>query len=57
VIEGRDIVLAIAERLDAITRALQIPFIFKSSYDKANRTSVESFRGSAWKRASPSCGR
>jgi 2-dehydro-3-deoxyphosphooctonate aldolase (KDO 8-P synthase) len=45
VIEGRDITLKIAERLTAITQALAIPFVFKSSYDKANRTSVTSFRG------------
>jgi 2-dehydro-3-deoxyphosphooctonate aldolase (KDO 8-P synthase) len=45
VIEGREITLRIAERLTEITARLQIPFIFKSSYDKANRTSVESFRG------------
>jgi len=45
VIEGRDITLTIAERLLEITGDLQIPFIFKSSYDKANRTSVENFRG------------
>ncbi|MCX5812131.1 MAG: 3-deoxy-8-phosphooctulonate synthase [Proteobacteria bacterium] len=45
VIEGRDITLTIAERLLKITGALHVPFIFKSSYDKANRTSVGSFRG------------
>ncbi|MCX5804858.1 MAG: 3-deoxy-8-phosphooctulonate synthase [Proteobacteria bacterium] len=45
VIEGRDITLTIAERLLKITGDLHIPFIFKSSYDKANRTSVGSFRG------------
>jgi 2-dehydro-3-deoxyphosphooctonate aldolase (KDO 8-P synthase) len=45
VIEGRDITLTIAERLLKITEDLHVPFIFKSSYDKANRTSVESFRG------------
>jgi 2-dehydro-3-deoxyphosphooctonate aldolase (KDO 8-P synthase) len=45
VIESRDIVLKIAERLKEITASLNIPFIFKSSYDKANRTSVSSFRG------------
>ena len=45
VIERRDIVLKIAERLTGITETLGIPFIFKSSYDKANRTSVTSFRG------------
>ncbi len=45
VIEGRDITLRAAEQLVEITRSLGIPFIFKSSYDKANRTSVTSFRG------------
>ncbi|HVN95843.1 MAG TPA: 3-deoxy-8-phosphooctulonate synthase [Syntrophorhabdaceae bacterium] len=45
VIEGREIVLRIAERVTGITQALGIPFIFKSSYDKANRTSLMNFRG------------
>jgi 2-dehydro-3-deoxyphosphooctonate aldolase (KDO 8-P synthase) len=45
VIEGREITLRTAERLREITSALHIPFIFKSSYDKANRTSVSSYRG------------
>ena len=45
VIEGREITLRTAEKLRAITAALAIPFIFKSSYDKANRTSLSSFRG------------
>ncbi len=45
VIEGRDITLRTAEMLCRITETLRIPFIFKSSYDKANRTSIESFRG------------
>ncbi|NLW36520.1 3-deoxy-8-phosphooctulonate synthase [Syntrophorhabdus aromaticivorans] len=45
VIEGRDITLRIAERLRVITSDRAIPFIFKSSYDKANRTSISSFRG------------
>ena len=45
VIEGRDITLRIAETLRAITTDLSIPFIFKSSYDKANRTSIDSYRG------------
>ena len=44
-IEGRDITLRHAERLAELPRTLGIPFIFKSSYDKANRTSVRSFRG------------
>ncbi len=45
VIEGRDITLEIARRLQTITTGLNVPFIFKSSYDKANRTSVKSYRG------------
>jgi 2-dehydro-3-deoxyphosphooctonate aldolase (KDO 8-P synthase) len=45
VIEGRDITLRSAEKLAGLTSRLQIPFVFKCSYDKANRTSVDSFRG------------
>jgi 2-dehydro-3-deoxyphosphooctonate aldolase (KDO 8-P synthase) len=45
VIENRDITLRTAQRLAALTSRLQIPYIFKCSYDKANRTSVSSFRG------------
>lgn len=45
VIEGRDATLAAASKLAAITSRLRIPFIFKSSYDKANRTSIGAFRG------------
>jgi 2-dehydro-3-deoxyphosphooctonate aldolase (KDO 8-P synthase) len=45
VIESREITLEIAEKLANITKGLNIPFIFKASYDKANRTSVTSFRG------------
>lgn len=45
VIEGRDITLRTAETLKKIADSLDIPFIFKSSYDKANRTSIQSYRG------------
>jgi len=45
VIEGRDITLRTAETIAGITRRLGLPFIFKSSYDKANRTSIAGFRG------------
>jgi len=45
VIEGEDFLLRVAERLRGICEAVQIPLIFKSSYDKANRTSLHSFRG------------
>src|SRR5215470_13103655 len=34
-----------AERVQEITRKLHVPFTFKASYDKANRTSLKSFRG------------
>ncbi len=45
VIESRDIVFKTAENLKSICERLKLPFIFKSSYDKANRTSINSFRG------------
>ena len=45
VIEGEDIALRIAERIIAITDALQIPLIFKGSYRKANRSRLDSFTG------------
>lgn len=45
VIESRDMVMHIARSLKEITERLEIPFIFKASYDKANRTSIRSFRG------------
>ena len=34
-----------AEVIKGVTRSLNVPFIFKASYDKANRTSIRSFRG------------
>jgi len=45
VIEGESSTLRHAERLMTICNALSIPLVFKSSYDKANRTSGSSFRG------------
>ena len=45
VIESQNHALAMASKLKKICRDLHVPFVFKSSYDKANRTSVESFRG------------
>ncbi len=45
VVESRDIVLKTARAIQAITRRLEIPFVFKVSFDKANRTSLGSFRG------------
>ncbi|MDH5202259.1 MAG: 3-deoxy-8-phosphooctulonate synthase [Nitrospirota bacterium] len=45
VIENEDIVFSTAERLEEICKEIALPFLFKSSYDKANRTSLSSFRG------------
>lgn len=45
VIEGRESALRHASLLRETARRAGIPFIFKSSYDKANRTALESFRG------------
>lgn len=45
VIESEQLALDTAGQLKEITTALQIPFIYKSSFDKANRSSHESFRG------------
>lgn len=44
-IEGEDMALEIAEKIKAITDRLQIPFIFKGSYRKANRSRLDSFTG------------
>ncbi len=44
-VEGAEIVLRIAERIVNITDKLGIPFIFKGSYRKANRTRLDSFTG------------
>lgn len=45
VIESERHALMIAERLAAVARELRVPLIFKASYDKANRSSISSFRG------------
>jgi len=45
VVESEGLVLDIAGRMQEITGALGIPYIFKASYDKANRSSQASFRG------------
>jgi 2-dehydro-3-deoxyphosphooctonate aldolase (KDO 8-P synthase) len=45
VVESRQLQMDTAGELKAICQALEIPFIFKSSYDKANRSSGKSFRG------------
>jgi 2-dehydro-3-deoxyphosphooctonate aldolase (KDO 8-P synthase) len=45
VVESEGLVLDVAGRMQEITTALGIPYIFKASYDKANRSSKASFRG------------
>lgn len=45
VIESRESALRHAERLSALAARAGVPFIYKSSFDKANRTSLSSFRG------------
>jgi 2-dehydro-3-deoxyphosphooctonate aldolase (KDO 8-P synthase) len=45
VIESRELVLRTAERLRDVSRRLGVPLVFKASFDKANRSSGESFRG------------
>ena len=45
VIESRAMALDLARRLSLLAARLEVPYIFKASFDKANRTSVDSFRG------------
>ncbi|MCW8956282.1 MAG: 3-deoxy-8-phosphooctulonate synthase, partial [Gammaproteobacteria bacterium] len=45
VIETESLALSTAETLKGITDRLGIPFVYKSSFDKANRSSIDSFRG------------
>ena len=45
VIESEEHAMRMAEIIKGVTKALSFPFIFKASYDKANRTSIRSFRG------------
>lgn len=45
VVESLDLTLKTAEALKKITTKLNIPFIYKSSFDKANRSSIKSYRG------------
>ena len=45
VLESRDLALSIAEHYKEVTTRLGIPYVFKASFDKANRSSVTSYRG------------
>ena len=45
VLESRDLALSVADHFKQVTTELGIPFVFKASFDKANRSSIESYRG------------
>ncbi|MFT6194855.1 MAG: 2-dehydro-3-deoxyphosphooctonate aldolase (KDO 8-P synthase) [Cognaticolwellia sp.] len=45
VLESRDLAMTIAEHYVEVTQKLNIPFVFKASFDKANRSSVSAYRG------------
>ncbi|CCQ09667.1 2-Keto-3-deoxy-D-manno-octulosonate-8-phosphate synthase [Pseudoalteromonas luteoviolacea B = ATCC 29581] len=45
VLESRDLAMRIAEHYVEVTTKLNIPYVFKASFDKANRSSINSFRG------------
>jgi 2-dehydro-3-deoxyphosphooctonate aldolase (KDO 8-P synthase) len=57
VIEGEEQLLTVAEHLQEICGRLGVPFVLKSSYDKANRTSLQSFRGPGLERGLEILGR
>jgi len=45
VVESEDLVMEVAEKVSSICKRLEIPYVFKASYRKANRTSAHSFTG------------
>jgi 2-dehydro-3-deoxyphosphooctonate aldolase (KDO 8-P synthase) len=45
VIEDEETVMAVAAKFVEVTSRLGIPYVFKASFDKANRSSINSFRG------------
>ncbi|AIY66978.1 3-deoxy-8-phosphooctulonate synthase [Pseudoalteromonas piratica] len=45
VLESRDLAMQIAEHYVEVTNKLKIPYVFKASFDKANRSSINSYRG------------
>ena len=50
VLESRELALEIASAYKEITTKLGIPYVFKASFDKANRSSITSFRGPVLKK-------
>lgn len=53
VLESRDLAMQIAETYAEVTQKLGIPYVFKASFDKANRSSVNSYRGPGMEEQSP----
>lgn len=51
VLESKDLALRACEEYQRVTTRLGIPYVFKASFDKANRSSIHSYRGRGWKRA------
>ncbi|HAU24629.1 MAG TPA: 3-deoxy-8-phosphooctulonate synthase, partial [Gammaproteobacteria bacterium] len=45
VLESRELTLEVADHFKSVAAALDIPLVFKASFDKANRSSLDSFRG------------
>ena len=45
VLESRDLAMTVAEQFHKVTDQLNIPYVFKASFDKANRSSKDSYRG------------
>ena len=45
VLESRDMAMRVAEHYVTVCQKLNIPYVFKASFDKANRSSVHSYRG------------
>src|SRR6478609_3043072 len=45
IVEGEELITEVAEKVSAICKRLEIPYIFKASYRKANRTNASSFTG------------
>ncbi|MEB0156018.1 3-deoxy-8-phosphooctulonate synthase, partial [Pseudomonas sp. CCC4.3] len=45
VLESRDMAMQVCEEYEKVTEKLGIPYVFKASFDKANRSSVTSYRG------------
>ena len=48
VLESKDLAFEIAEHYVAVCRTLKIPYVFKASFDKANRSSIASFEVLGW---------